>query len=274
MQRSRAQLGGDYERGNDRGAKELKRTMSMTNKQPVMRRITPLIMLAAAILATDPAAAASLANCPAEYQDLEASFPAGITEIWAETLQDDLNAVNALDDKDSLLQAQAETWAEFEAYQENPDPDGDGYAFAPEVVQGHAYLMNCLYVARGIEVEDAEEIAQSQVGPDEDNGADTDESLESPPTRIEGSEPWFTTADYPPSAQREERQGTVNYDLTIGADGKVLGCQASGPPDSDDLEMATCDAILARARFNPATDAAGHPATGEYSGSIRWSLPE
>ncbi|MBO9696373.1 MAG: energy transducer TonB [Sphingopyxis sp.] len=73
---------------------------------------------------------------------------------------------------------------------------------------------------------------------------------------------------------REDRQGVVTYDLTAGSDGSVVGCRASGPPGSADLERATCDAILARARFNLATDEAGRAVVGEVSGNMRWTLPD
>lgn len=240
----------------------------------IARWLACLALLTTSMLAPDWAEAASMADCPAEYRNLESSFPNGVTEIWAETLQDDLNAVNALDDKASLRQAQEKTWAEFDAYQENPDPDGDGYAFAPEVVQGHMYLMTCLYVARGLEVEGGDEEAEPQVQPDAESAADVAESLESPPTPIGSSSAWFTEADYPVVAMREEREGVVSYDLTVGSDGSVVGCEASGPPGGADLERATCDAIIARARFKPATNEAGQPVVGEVSGSIRWILPD
>ena len=97
------------------------------------------------------------------------------------------------------------------------------------------------------------------------------EDLSSPPTKIGSGQSWFTTDDYPAAALREGRQGKVKYDLTIGADGKVLGCQASGPPGSSDLELATCEAIMTRARFNPATDIGGNPKKGEFSGEVNWT---
>lgn len=243
------------------------------NGRGAVRRLACFVLIFASMLAPERALAASLADCPAEYRNLEGAFPDGMTDIWSETLRDDVDAVNALDDKASLRQAQERTWAEFDAYQQDPDPDGDGYAFAPEVVQGHMYLMTCLYVARGREVEDIAEEAETQAGPDTENTPDVAANLESPPIPVGSPGAWFGEADYPPAAMREERQGVVTYDLTVGSDGSVVGCQASGPPGSADLERATCDAILARARFNPATDEAGRAVVGEVSGSIRWTLP-
>lgn len=233
-----------------------------------------LVLLMTFVLAPGRAVAASLADCPAEYHDLESGLPNGMTEIWAETLRDDLNAVNAMDDKASLRQAQAKTWAEFAAYREDPDPDGDGYALSPEVVQGHTHLMNCLYVARGLEIEGLDEAAEPEVEPDTESASDPAESLESPPTPIGSPSEWFAATDYPVTAMREERQGVVSYDVTVGSDGSVVGCQASGPSGSADLESATCDAILSRARFKPATDEAGQPVVGEVSGRINWTIPE
>ncbi|MBO9696374.1 MAG: hypothetical protein J7499_09255 [Sphingopyxis sp.] len=162
-----------------------------------MRRLACFILLFALMLAPERALAASLTDCPAEYRNLEGAFRDGITDIWAETLRNDVDAVNALDDKASLQQARERAWAEFDAYQQGPDPDGDGYAFAPEVVQGHMYLMTCPCVARGLEVEAIAEEAETRAGPDTENTPDVAASLASPPTPVGSSGAWFGEADYP-----------------------------------------------------------------------------
>lgn len=247
--------------------------INMAIKSPIMHRIVHLAVLTIVVLAPDRAAAASLANCLSQYQNLDSSIPEGGDETWAKIIGGELDAINALNDEDSVFEAQLKIANELNAYQENPDPDGDGYAMAPQVFEAHTDLLYCLTAARYNEVKDAGEDESRQAEPGAVQAA-SEQDLSSPPTPIDNSGSWFTEASYPPRAAREERQGAVSYDLTIGADGSVLGCQASGPPGNADLEMATCDAILTRARFNPAADAAGKPVGGEYSGTVHWRIPE
>jgi hypothetical protein len=224
---------------------------------------------------SDPALAVSLDVCRAEVEHLHGALPGGITDTWASDIRERLDHVNSIPDREALQQSFEQVWAESDAYDRNPDPDGDGYALAPEVFTAAAILWNCLHRARGAELAagdnpmdgaDAEgETAAS------DEGADTVErNLTTPPTKIEGSGAWFAAEDFPQSAIDGGRQGEVRYHLTIGTDGRVLGCEASGPPNSADLEAATCTAILARARLNPAKDAAGTPVVGKISGSVHW----
>jgi hypothetical protein len=41
-----------------------------------------------------------------------------------------------------------------------------------------------------------------------------------------------------------------------------------------DLDKATCDLMLKRARFIPATDAAGKHVAGTFRSSVRWQIPD
>lgn len=247
----------------------------MINKKDrplVLRRMAALAALGLSVFALDAANAASMGDCPAQLDALDDAMPNGMTEIWAEVLRDDLASINALTDTDSVVDAQVNSWSMYRALLDNPDPDGDGFAVDPAITQKQMLLMDCLYDARAAELGGAEDASSSGDDAAEPERVYTD-NRESAPEPLNRSQ-WFVEADYPVSAMREERSGAVRYDVTVGADGLVAGCQASGPPNSADLEIATCDAILARARFNPATDAAGNPVAGEYSGTITWSIPE
>ena len=84
---------------------------------------------------------------------------------------------------------------------------------------------------------------------------------------------WTTTNDYPSRALREERQGRVEFKLTIGSDGRVSSCKVVRSSGSADLDEAACANMTRRARFNPATDSNGQPTTGEYSSSVNWVIP-
>lgn len=84
---------------------------------------------------------------------------------------------------------------------------------------------------------------------------------------------WVSDRDYPGAAIREEREGLTRFRLTIGADGRVVGCEITDSSGSPDLDAATCSKVSARARFVPALRGDGMPTTGSYVGSVRWVLP-
>lgn len=84
----------------------------------------------------------------------------------------------------------------------------------------------------------------------------------------------FSTDDYPMSAIRREEQGTVAYRLFITRRGRVSECHIVNSSGSDALDLATCSILEDRARFEPARDTAGKRVTDEYSGRIRWVLPD
>lgn len=244
------------------------------NKRP--RRIEPLPVVAilAALLATaaTPAWAVDRASCRAEVRNLTAAIPDGLTSSWAEIVQSHYDAVNAIHDRDALDASLRRVWAESDAYDRDPDPDGDGLAISPAAFSADSILQNCLHIARKVEIEAA-------LGTEEVGTADTPDvsravaDRSSGPTKIDASEPWFGIDDFPAAAIEEQRQGVVRYDLTIDAGGLVADCRASGLPGSPDLEAATCAAVRSRARFHPATDEAGNPTNGRIAGSVRWTIP-
>jgi protein TonB len=84
----------------------------------------------------------------------------------------------------------------------------------------------------------------------------------------------FSTNDYPADAIRRNEQGTVGFELSINRLGWVSWCRIVRSSGSEALDRATCDILRSRARFEPARDASGRRVTDEYSGRIRWDLPE
>ena len=93
-----------------------------------------------------------------------------------------------------------------------------------------------------------------------------------PPRGNPGS--WANANDYPSRALREEREGTTRFRLTVNADGRVSDCQVTGSSGHADLDEAACKNLTRRARFRPALDANGNPATGYYSNAVRWQIPD
>ena len=84
----------------------------------------------------------------------------------------------------------------------------------------------------------------------------------------------MSSDDYPPSAQREEKEGTVAYTLVVGADGRVTGCSVTASSGTPALDDQTCKLLSRRARFNPGKDSSGAATGGIYPGRFRWVLPK
>jgi periplasmic protein TonB len=76
---------------------------------------------------------------------------------------------------------------------------------------------------------------------------------------------------YPQSAIRNEEQGTSVARFTIGADGRVSSCDASGA--SAALDAEACRQIL-RWKYKPAIDSAGNPIAESRTQRVTWRLPE
>jgi len=84
---------------------------------------------------------------------------------------------------------------------------------------------------------------------------------------------WATTDDYPSRDLREGNEGTVLFRVVIGSNGRVSACEIVRSSGHPGLDAATCRAVTARARFEPATDENGEKVVGTYSNSVRWQIP-
>jgi protein TonB len=78
--------------------------------------------------------------------------------------------------------------------------------------------------------------------------------------------------DYPSSSIRNEEAGTSIATFTIGTDGKVTACNASGA--SPTLDAETCKLIIRRFRFKAALDTSGQPIAETKSQRVTWRLPK
>jgi periplasmic protein TonB len=84
---------------------------------------------------------------------------------------------------------------------------------------------------------------------------------------------YFGRDNYPPSAIRDQAQGRVVAQLTIGADGRVSGCNVTSSSGNSALDDATCRGAR-RARFTPAQDDAGNPIQSNYTLPVVWRLED
>jgi protein TonB len=71
----------------------------------------------------------------------------------------------------------------------------------------------------------------------------------------------FSADDYPAAASAAEAQGTAQATLTIGPDGRVVGCNLVRSTGNGALDSATCNILRRRAKFTPARDSNGQPTT-------------
>ena len=85
----------------------------------------------------------------------------------------------------------------------------------------------------------------------------------------------FSDSDYPASAQAAGAQGTAQASLTIGPDGRVVGCSLVRSTGNGALDTATCNILRRRAKFTPAHDTSGAATTDTYTTPpITWRLAE
>lgn len=84
---------------------------------------------------------------------------------------------------------------------------------------------------------------------------------------------WATSNDYPPQALHNMEQGATGYELSVSPEGKVESCLVTASSGSMALDEATCRLVADRARFTPATDAAGRAVAGAYASRVNWVLP-
>jgi TonB family protein len=84
----------------------------------------------------------------------------------------------------------------------------------------------------------------------------------------------FSSDDYPAEALRAGEQGTVAFQLEVGADGSVAACTVTSSSGSASLDSTTCRLLRERARFTPARDSSGKPVSDTVVSRITWRIPE
>jgi protein TonB len=83
----------------------------------------------------------------------------------------------------------------------------------------------------------------------------------------------FSTDDYPASAASAGAEGTVQASLSIGPDGRVVGCNITRSSGNSALDSTTCNILRRRAKFTPARDSNGQATSDTVSTPpITWRL--
>lgn len=78
---------------------------------------------------------------------------------------------------------------------------------------------------------------------------------------------------YPSRALREGIEGTVQYAVVVGPDGRVTACSIQESSGSALLDERTCDVLQRYARYDPAIDNRGQLTSDRLFGIIEWQLP-
>jgi protein TonB len=84
---------------------------------------------------------------------------------------------------------------------------------------------------------------------------------------------WVTTEDYPARDLREGNQGTTQFRVIVGVNGRVTECAVTRTSGFVSLDKAACTYLARRARFTAAIDETGAKVAGTYSGSVVWRIP-
>ena len=85
---------------------------------------------------------------------------------------------------------------------------------------------------------------------------------------------WVTDNDYPTADLRAGHVGRTAYRLSIDSTGKVSSCTVTGSSGWPGLDKATCDKIMQRGKFDPATNGDGERVAGTFSSAITWRIPD
>lgn len=84
---------------------------------------------------------------------------------------------------------------------------------------------------------------------------------------------WIGAGDYPATALRFEMTGITVFKLTIDDSGKPSRCDIIESSGFEVLDTATCERLMANARFAFSRGPAGKPTDHTYSNRVRWVLP-
>lgn len=91
------------------------------------------------------------------------------------------------------------------------------------------------------------------------------------PTRNPGR--WMSSSDYPTGLLRKGMQGLVQVRLSVGTDGKPTQCHIQKSTRPQGFDDAVCDALMRKARFDPALDKDGKPLASYWRTSVRFDIP-
>jgi hypothetical protein len=93
-----------------------------------------------------------------------------------------------------------------------------------------------------------------------------------PATSLRPHRSYFSDADYPAQALRENRTGETSFILMVDEAGTLKDCMVEETSGIASLDAMACIVLLDRAKFKPALDASGKPVRSVLSGRIHWVM--
>jgi TonB family protein len=84
---------------------------------------------------------------------------------------------------------------------------------------------------------------------------------------------WVRSSDYPLNLVRKGAQGLVQFRLSVGADGVPTQCHIQASTRPEGFDKAVCNALMRRARFEPALDAEGRPIASYWRSAVSFEMP-
>jgi len=84
----------------------------------------------------------------------------------------------------------------------------------------------------------------------------------------------FLLKNYPADALKARAQGTVEFQISIGADGLPTDCVVTKSSGIRSLDEATCNILTMHASFAPRADSNGRMVAMNTTGHIDWRLPD
>lgn len=84
---------------------------------------------------------------------------------------------------------------------------------------------------------------------------------------------YLSVADYPREALARRESGTVEFDIHVSESGLPVRCVVTRSSGSAALDRHSCEVVMARLVFIPASDGSGGRSSGISRSRIRWVLP-
>lgn len=92
------------------------------------------------------------------------------------------------------------------------------------------------------------------------------------PVPLKSPGTWVLNDDYPPSARASGAQGIVNFRLSVDERGKPTACHIQQSTRPIEFDTAVCQAMMKRARFEPALDKDGLAIASYYRSTVNFVI--
>ncbi len=73
---------------------------------------------------------------------------------------------------------------------------------------------------------------------------------------------------------REQASGAVTFTVDVDPGGAPVKCTVRTGTGSPSLDDGTCAIVMQKGRFIAGRDAAGQAIAGQFTGRVRWQMPD